>query len=107
MSMAAEESAGKKKKRRTFTAEFKAEAVRLVEKTGKSISEVERDLGLARSVLNLWVKQARVDAGKGPQGALTSEEKAELTRLRKQVRDLELEKSLLKKWVAYCAKENE
>lgn len=107
MSMAAEETAGRKRKRRTFTAEFKAEAVRLVEKTGKSISEVERDLGLSRSILNLWVKQARIDAGKGPPGALTSEEKAELTRLRKQVRDLEMEKSLLKKWVAYCAKENE
>lgn len=78
----------------------------MAEKTGKSLSEVERDLGLPRSVMSLWMKQARVDAGKGPPGALTSEEKAELTRLRKENRDLKMERELLKKWVAYTAKEN-
>jgi transposase len=106
MSMAAEKSGGKRKRRR-YTAEFKAETVGLVEKTGKSMSEVERDLGLPRSVVSLWVRQARTDAGKGPPGVLTTEEKMEVSRLRKQVRDLELERALLKKWVAYCAKENE
>jgi transposase len=105
MFMAGEEGAGKRK-RRKYTAEFKAEAVGLVEKTGKPMAVVGRDLGLPRSLLNTWVKQAQVDGGKGPVGALTSEEKLELTRLRKQVRDLEVEKALLKKWVAFCAKEN-
>ena len=104
MSMATDGRA--KKTRKRYTAEFKAEAVRLMETSGKTISQVERDLGLPRSCISLWVRQARVDAGKGPPGALTTEEKAELTRLRKQVRELEMEKALLKKWVAYCAKEN-
>lgn len=104
MSMAADVSG--KKKRRRYTAEFKAETVRMVEKTGKTIAEVERDLGLPKSVVSYWVRQARIDAGKGPRDALTSEERTELTKLRKQVRDLEMEKALLKKWVAYCAKEN-
>ena len=105
MSMAAGEAAGKRKRRR-YTAEFKANAVELVEKTGKSISEVGQDLGLPKGVLNLWVKQARIDAGKGPAGAVTSGERAELSQLRKKVRDLEMERALLKKWVAYTAKEN-
>jgi transposase len=105
MSMAAQEAVGKKTRRR-YTAEFKAEAVRLVEKSGKSMAEVERDLGLPRSVISLWMKQARIDAGKGPPGALTTAERAELTQLRKKVRDLEMEKALLKKWVAYTAKKN-
>lgn len=104
MSMSTKESTGKSRSR--YTAEFKAEAIRLVESTGKSMAEVERDLGLPRSVLSFWMRQARADAGKGPPGALTSDEKSELSRLRKQVRDLELERALLKKWVAYCAKEN-
>lgn len=106
MSMATEGTAKKQKTRKRYTAEFKAEAIRLVEKTGKSMAEVERDLGLPRSVISLWMRQARVDAGKGPPGVLTTEEKAEVARLRKENRELRLERELLKKWVAYCAKEN-
>lgn len=65
-----------KKKRRTrrrFTTEFKAEAVRLAETSGKSGWEVARDLGIGWKSLKAWVDQARVDAGKGPSGALTTE----------------------------------
>ena len=105
MAMGTAESPGNKKRKR-YSKEFKQEAVRLVESTGKTKAEVERDLGLPRNSLSLWVKQARIDAGEGLAGALTTDEKSELGRLRKQVRDLEMERALLKKWVAYCAKEN-
>jgi transposase len=95
-----------KRPQRKFTTEFKEGAVRLVLDEGKPMSQVARDLDLTKSALGRWVKQARIDRRRGPAGALTSDERAELNRLRKQVRDLEIERSLLKKWVAYCAKEN-
>jgi transposase len=86
-----------KRSRRKFTAEFKAEAVRLVETSGRSVVEVARDLGIDRTGLRAWIKQARIDAGKGPPSALTTEEKAELTALRKEVRVLKEEREILKK----------
>jgi len=95
-----------KRKRRSFSAEFKAEAVRLVLKEGMSAGQVARDLDLTESSLRNWVKQAQVDAGKGPPGALTSEEIAELRRLRKEVRQLRMERDILKKAAAFFAKES-
>lgn len=95
-----------KRKRRTFTKEFKAEAVRLVLEEGMTLGQVARDLDLMRSVLGRWVKQAEIDAGKGPPGALTSAEKEELTRLRKENRRLKMEREILKKAAVFFAKEN-
>jgi transposase len=97
-----------KKKRRTrrrFTAEFKVEAVRLVETSGKSGWEVARDLGIGWKSLKAWVEQTRVDAGKGPPGALTTEERAELAALRRENRTLKEEREILKKAAAFFAKE--
>ena len=76
------EQTEKKKRgpRRRFTAEFKAEAVRLVQQTGRTCTDVAPDLGIQATNLRNWVEQIRIDAGKGPPGALTSEERAELTR---------------------------
>ena len=95
-----------KHSRRRFTPEFKAGAVRLVLEEGRRVSTVARDLGIHDSVLGHWVKQARSDAGNGPVGALTSAEKAELTRLRKEIRILKEEREILKKAAAFFAKEN-
>ena len=53
----------KKRPRRKFSDEFKADAVELVRKSGKSIPEVARDLDLTESSLRAWVKQAELDAG--------------------------------------------
>ena len=92
--------------RRSYTEEFKAGAVRLVLEEGKTTSQVARDLDLTLSALRTWVEQARANRGKGKPGALTNAERQELTKLRKQVRELEMERTLLKKWVAYTAKEN-
>jgi transposase len=94
-----------KRKRRVFTDEFKAKAVQLVWNSGKSVSEVARDLDLTLSSLANWVKQAEIDAGRGPVGALTSQEREELGRLRKENRVLKEEREILKKAAAFFAKE--
>ncbi len=92
--------------RRSFTDEFKASAVALVLKEGKSVTRVAKDLDLTASSLGKWVEQARADAGKSTRGTLTTEEKDELARLRKEVRELRLEREILKKAAAFFAKEN-
>ena len=91
--------------RRVFTDEFKASAVRLVLDEGKSINQVARDLDLTASALGDWVRQARADRTKGKTG-LTTAEREELAALRKRVRQLELERDILKKAAAFFAKEN-
>ena len=91
--------------RRAFTEEFKAGAVRLVLDEGKTIAQVARDLGLAPNGLGRWVSQARADRSQGKTG-LTTEERAELARLRKENRELRMEREILKKAAAFFAKEN-
>ena len=95
-----------RRQRRSFSDEFKAGAVRLVLVEGKSITKVAKDLDLAASVLGKWVEQARADGGKSTRGTLTTEEKEELSRLRKENRELRLEREILKKAAAFFAKEN-
>jgi transposase len=73
--------------RRRFTDEFKQQAVRLVLDEGKSVNAVARELDLVASALGLWVKQAQADRTKGRTG-LTSAEREELTRLRRENRIL-------------------
>ena len=92
--------------RRSFSAEQKAEAVRLAKEVG-NLSQVARDLDIGRSSLVAWVRQAAVDAGEGPGGALTTEEKAELTRLRRENRTLRMERDFLKKAAAFFAAEED
>jgi transposase len=93
-----------KRARRQFTDEFKAGAVRLVLDEGKSVAQVARDLDLTASALGGWVKQARSDRDGGKSG-LTTEEKAELAALRKENRQLRVERDILKKAAAFFAKE--
>lgn len=95
-----------RRKRRKFTAEQKADAVRMVRESG-NLTQVARDLDLTRSALDSWVRQAEIDEGTGPEGALTSDEKEELRRLRRQVRTLEMEREFLKKATAFFAKEED
>jgi len=70
------------------------------------VTQVGRDLDIYASVIGNWVRQAKIDTGKGPAGALTTTEKEELARLRKENRELRMERELLKKWAAFFAKEN-
>ena len=95
-----------KRKRRKFTDEQKADAVRLAKEVG-SIAQVARDLDLTESALRNWVQQAAVDEGKGPEGALTTEEKEELRRLRRENRTLRMERDFLKKAATFFAKEQD
>jgi transposase-like protein len=92
--------------RRSFTAEFKAEAVRLCKVGDRTIKQAAADLDLTETALRDWVKRADVDAGKGPPGALLTEERDELRELRKRVKRLEMEREILKKAAAFFAKEN-
>lgn len=102
-----QESKGRKsisrRPRRAFTDEFKAGAVGLVLDQGKSVSAVARDLDLTASALQAWVTQARVDRSKGKTG-LTTAEREELTKLRKQVRELTMERDILKEAAVIFAK---
>ena len=92
-----------RRSRRQFDDEFKASAVRLVLDEGKSVGRVARDLDLTESALRNWVDHARADRTKGRTG-LTTEEREELRRLRKENRELRTEREILKKAAAFFAK---
>lgn len=94
-----------KRKRRRFTPQQKAQAVELFRSSGKSLSEVARDLDLTASALGNWVKQADIDDGRGPAGALTTAERKEIEQLRRDKKRLEQENAFLKKVGAFFAKE--
>ena len=95
-----------RRKRRSFTPEFKAETVRLILEGGRSIPDVARDLDLIESAVRQWVHQAKVDRGQGKPGELTSAEREELQRLRREVKELRMDREILKKAAAFFAKEN-
>jgi transposase len=94
----------KRRARRQFTDEFKASAVRLVLDEGKSVGAVARDLDLTETALREWVKRAQADRTHGRTG-LTSAEREELARLRKENRQLRLEREILKNAAAFFASE--
>jgi transposase len=101
-----QDNKGKKRARRSFTDEFKAGAVRLVLEEGKTVAQVARDLDLTVTSFRNWVEKARADQGKGKPGVLTTTEREELSQLRKKVRELQIERDILKKAAAFFAKEN-
>ena len=103
MSRMASKSSGRRVRRR-FSDEFKEGAVRLVLDEGKTVGAVARELDLTASALGLWVQHARAEQTKGKSG-LMKEEREELTRLRKEVRELRLERDLLKKVSALFARD--
>ena len=95
-----------RRSRRQFDDEFKAGAVWLVLDEGKTVGRVARDLDLTESALRIWVERARANRTHGRTG-LTPEEREELRRLRKENRQLRLERDVLKKATAFFAKESE
>lgn len=92
-----------RRSRRRFTDDFKQQAVRLVLDEGKSVTGVARELDLVPSALAQWVKHAQADRTKGRTG-LTTAEREELSRLRREVRVLQEERDILKKAAAFFAK---
>ena len=96
-----------RRKRRVFTPEFRAEAVRLCKVGDRTIAQVSKDLDLTENSLREWVKRADIDAGKGPPDALTTAERDELARLRREVKRLGMERDILKAAATFFAKESE
>jgi transposase len=92
--------------RRAFTAEQKEEAVRLVQTSGRSVYQVAHDLDLTETALRRWVQQAEIDARRGPEGALSTEQLVELRDLRRENKRLRMERDFLKKAAAFFAKES-
>src|SRR5512140_3743338 len=74
-----------RRKRRHFTPEYKAQVVEVVRTSGKSVGQVAKELDLTETAVRAWVKQAEIDGRRDPQGPLTSEERAELARLRREL----------------------
>ena len=87
-----------------YDPEFRARAVELVRTRGLPRAQVARDLGVNPETLRLWVKQAEVDAGQ--RDGLTTDEKAELVRLRRENRILREERESLKKAARFFAMES-
>ena len=94
----------KRRPRRRFDDDFKAQAVRRVLDEGKSVGSVDRDLDLTETALREWVKRASADGTHGKAG-LTTTEREELARLRKENRILREEPEILKKAAAFFANE--
>jgi transposase len=90
--------------RRQFDDDFKAQTVRLVLDEGKTVGTVARDLDLTETALRDWVKRARADRTHGRTG-LTTAEREELARLRKENRILREEREILKKAAAFFVNE--
>jgi transposase len=88
--------------RRKFSKEFKREAVRLTRDSGKSLSQVGRELGVRTSVLSAWKAMVEGEERTG----LTSDELEELKQLRKDKARLEMEVEILKKATAFFARES-
>ena len=98
-------SKNNKGKRRQFTAEYKAEVVRLCEQPGKTPYGVAKELGLTPTAVARWANQTKIDAGGGGAGALTTAEREELAALRRENRVLRQERDILRKATALFAKE--
>ncbi|MFT7646991.1 MAG: transposase [Candidatus Poriferisodalaceae bacterium] len=90
--------------RRSFTDEFKRDAVSMVIGDKRSIVDVADSLGIGDGTLGNWVRQARVDAG--DKAGVTTEERTELARLRKENAQLRMERDLLKRATAFWVKES-
>ena len=92
-------------KRNGYTPKYRAEAARLVIDTGRTIVEVAREIGVGEAVLGRWVAIERSRMGDPPE-ALDADERAELTRLRREVAELRMDRAFLKKAAAFFATEN-
>lgn len=97
---------GQRRPRRKFTPEFKADVVRLCRTGTETLGEVCRRLDLTDSAVRAWVRQAEVDEVGGTPDALTTEERRELARLRRELKQVKMERDILKKATAFFAKEN-
>lgn len=87
-----------------YPPEFRERAVELVRLSGRPMSQIARELGVSTTGLQRWVSQSKIDAGEKP--GSSTDDHAELVKLRRDVRRLEMENEILKRAAAYFAKEN-
>jgi len=88
-----------------YPPEFRAEAVRLARGSDRSIPALAATLGMSSEALRHWLLQDDADTGRGQPGVLTSDEREELRRLRREVKVLQQEREILRKAAAFFAKE--
>ena len=93
------------KTRPPYPPEFRAEAVKLYRTSGRSLKSVSEDLGVSLESLRSWVKRAEID--EGTREGISTDEREELRRLRKENRVLRMERDLLKKAAAFFAREDD
>ena len=94
------------KTRRSFTYEFKREAVKLVKQPGSKVTHIARDLGIEQSVLRRWVDQERGGVmDMHPSRPIRSEAAGEVERLQRELRRVTMERDILKKAAAFFARE--
>ena len=93
------------KTHRPYPPAFRAEAVALARTSGKGIPQLANDLGISEQALRGWIKRAEADAGRGQPGELTTTERVELRRLRREVKVLQQEREILRKAAAFFARE--
>lgn len=94
----------KKRKRRLYTPEFKAEVINLIETSDKSTAQIARELDLTDSAVRNWV--AKAGQQRSPAAMAAADLETENKQLRKRVRELEMEREILKKAAAFFAKES-
>jgi len=88
-----------------YPPEFRAEAVRVARSSEQSLPALAADRGVSSEALRHWLRQDDADAGRGQPGDLTTDEREELRRLRREVKTLQQEREILRKAAAYFAKE--
>jgi len=89
--------------RRKFTDEFKAETVKLIRESGRTVGSIARELEWTETAVRNWVKQAEA---LGSADTLSADERFELRRLRKENQELRMEKEILRKATAFFARES-
>ena len=92
--------------RRHYSAEFKANAVLLLEEEGYGLSGISRRLGVERSCLSRWRRELRGQPGPKAVASSAGEQEGELRRLREEVRKLRMERDILKKVAAFASESN-
>lgn len=98
------EQSSPRRRRRSFSPEYKRDAAAMVIDQGLSIAEAARRLDVGESNLGNWVRQERVD--RGERDGVTTDERAELAALRREVATLRMERELLKRATAFWVKES-